>query len=143
MANITITAANVVPPTSGTSYLPGKLAGESVSAGDWLYIKASDGKAWKASAASAAEATVVGMAATTSATGQPVSIMQKVTDLPIGSVVGSGKLYFISTTAGKMWEESDQASSTGLYPSWLCQSNIGSTAITFDFTNTRIPILKA
>ena len=140
MANITITAANVIAP-SGSSYVTGKLTGESISAGDWVYLKASDGKVWKAYNFTVEQAEVIGMAANTAATGQPVTVISKSSACAIGSVVTAGNLYFLSATAGKMYEVADYSAASSTYPLCVCQAVTAST-ISFDFTTVPYPAFR-
>lgn len=141
MATITITAANVLP-NSGSSYITGKVTGESISAGDWVYLKASDGKIWKARNFSVDEAEVVGMAANTAATGQLITVISKSSACAIGSVVSAGDLYFLSDTAGKMYQVGDYSGASSTYPVCVCQAVTAST-ISFDFTTVPYPAFRS
>ncbi len=70
MAAYTFTAANVLASTPAQL---GAIAGEAIVAGDLIYIKAADSKAWKAQCdGTAAEAAVAGIALNGAAAGQPM-----------------------------------------------------------------------
>jgi hypothetical protein len=142
MAEITITPANVLA-SSGSSFINGRVAGESIDAGHWCYLKSSDGKIWKAFADTQEKATVIGMAANSAATDQPITIISKSIGCAVGSVVLSGSLYFLSKLSegeGTMWEISDQSTVENSYPNQVCQAASGST-ITFDHTEPFVPTL--
>jgi len=140
MANISITAANVIAP-SGSSYVAGKLAGESITTGELVYLKASDGKVWKASTFSLEAAEVIGMAANTAAASQPITVISKSSACAIGSVVTAGNLYFLSATAGKMCQVADYSAASSDYPVYICQAVTAST-ISFDFTTVPYPAFR-
>ena len=96
MADITITAANVVKTSADT--ITGT-AGETITAGMAVYLKASDGRYWKAQAdGTAAEATVVGVALHAALAGQPLTIATSGT-INIGATTAK-VFYYVSATAG-------------------------------------------
>lgn len=65
--------STLVPPA--TNIVAGLLAGEAIAAGDMVYVKASDGKVYKASGAAANEAARAwGMAPDAASAGEAVSI---------------------------------------------------------------------
>ena len=71
MADLTVTATSVVP-ISGS--VQSGIAGETITAGNSLYIKAADGKLWKAQCdGTAEEATGVGVAMNGAAVNPPVA----------------------------------------------------------------------
>lgn len=116
MADISITAANVVPD-SGYQYVSG-VAGETLTAGQLCYLKSSDNKYWKADANLSAEgATVKGINLAGAAAGQPVRLMTAGT-LTIGGTVVAGGVYVASATAGGLAPVADLAS--GWYTTIVC-----------------------
>ncbi len=136
MANITITPANVLA-NAGSSYLTGKLAGETLTAGQWVYLKQSDGRIYKAHASTAEKATVVGLTANGAAAGQPVSVISKSSSCAVGSVVTSGQPYFISGTEdgyGLMYPTSDFG--TVIFPQLVCYA-VSDSAVQFDHTDPK------
>tara|TARA_R100001463_G_scaffold2401_4_gene10157 strand:+ start:8043 stop:8465 length:423 start_codon:yes stop_codon:yes gene_type:complete len=113
MATITLTAANVRVGASGTSNVG--VAGESLTPGDFLYLKAGDGKYWKAVNSSQAEADIVGVALTYASADSNVAflvIVDQVTYLNHSSAVFTqGKTYTVSDTSGKIFDAADIGSS--------------------------------
>jgi hypothetical protein len=104
-ADLSVTAANVVP-ASGYQFVDGT-AGETITAGQPLYLKASDTRYWKAdSDASSATATVIGIALNGSSAGQPVRV-QTGGDINIGATLTVGEIYVLSATAGAICPEGD------------------------------------
>lgn len=140
MANISITASNVIA-NSGSSYIAGKVAGEAISAGELVYLKASDGKIWLAYTLDDNACKVVGMAANTAAAGQIITVISKASACAIGSVVSAGHLYFLSDTAGKMYEVADYSGANGDYPLCVCQA-VSASTISFDFTSVPTPVYR-
>lgn len=71
------TISTAVPPTNAR--IPGHVAGEALEAGDVVYIKASDGRLWKATAAGANEAArAVGLAGEQASAGQAVTLLRNI-----------------------------------------------------------------
>lgn len=99
MADYAITANSV----TSTGQVLGGTAGEAIAAGDWLYLKASDQKLWKAQAGgTAAEAVAVGMAANSAAAGQPISYYPTGQEIVVdNSLFVVGAFLYLSETAGK------------------------------------------
>lgn len=98
MADVTITAANVVAGTSAQT-LTGT-AGETITAGQAVYLKAADSKLYKADAnVTSAEATAVGIALHGSLANQPLTY-QTAGTITIGGTVVAGTAYYVSATAG-------------------------------------------
>ena len=122
MADITQTAANVAMG-SGDQFLTGT-AGETIVAGDVVYLKTSDSRLWKATNAAAASAAAVGVALCGGAAGQPITYLHSGTITPGGTVV-VGEIYCVSTNAGKFAPDADVTS--GMYRTVL---GIGKTAST-------------
>lgn len=95
MADITITAANV-KQVAGSTQTTDDTAGEAVTAGQWCYIKSSDGKAYKADVdTTTAEANVKGMALNDAAADQPVKLAIG-GNVDVGSVLTAGETYVLS-----------------------------------------------
>lgn len=117
MADLTITVANVVPGTGATQQ--SGTAGEAITIGQCVYLKAADGKIYKAQAdGTAGEAAAVGIATTTAAAaGQPISYQTSGT-LAFGAILTKGEIYLVSATAGGIAPEADIVT-TGHYVSIL------------------------
>lgn len=107
-SNVNLVAANIVPENHRT--LQG-VAGEVISAGEFVYLKASDGRLWKAqSDGTAAEAAVVGIAlSTVAAAGQYLTYTDSgdITS-QTGSWASIGDVIYLGTTAGKGTELGQQ-----------------------------------
>lgn len=98
MADLTITAANVVlvsgPKTTGT-------AGESLTAGQSVYLKSSDSKIYKAdNNVTSAEASCVGIALHAAAANQPITYAIDTAVVNMGATLTVGETYIVSSTAG-------------------------------------------
>ena len=109
MATITLTAANVRVGAAGTSNVG--VAGESITAGDFLYLKAGDGKYWRSVNTSEAEADIVGVALTNASADGNVAflnIVDGVTYLDHSTAVWTqGKTYVVGDTAGSLMDAAD------------------------------------
>ena len=105
MANLSLTAANVLKTTS-TQFSYGTF-GETVAAGEWVYLK-DDGKLWLADATSAIKADTVGQALNGGAAGQPAQYVFAEDITLSGMTVGT--FYFLSATPGKMCPAADLTS---------------------------------
>ena len=98
MADITVTAANVLK--TAASIVTGVVAGESLTAGQCVYLKASDGKLWKAQAdGTAAEAAAVGITLHAAGANQPVAYATAGT-MNIGGTTAKLTTYVVSAAAG-------------------------------------------
>jgi hypothetical protein len=100
MADLAITAANVVPGTNA-KISHGGFAGEAITAGQPVYLAAATQRWMKAdndAVASEARA-ATGIALTGSSTGQPVAV-QTAGDITLGAVLTAGTPYYLSATAG-------------------------------------------
>lgn len=129
MAEITKTGRPSLASTnvSPSCRLTGLVAGEPLDAGDACYIKASDGRVYKASGATAnAEATRVrGFAAVTVGIAMGITLLRNV-NIGYGSTLTPGVDYFLSgTVPGGLAD----AASTG-----------GTKPIAFAFDKTRIHV---
>lgn len=97
-ADISVTASSVVPGAD-YNYVDGT-AGETLTAGQVVYLKSSDSKYWKAQCdGTAAEVTAIGVALNGASANQPVRIFTSGNLNPGGTVV-VGKIYLVSTAAG-------------------------------------------
>lgn len=98
MADVSITAANVAKGTGAT--VESGIAGETLTAGQPVYKKASDSKMYKADAnVTTAEATTIGVTLHGSLAGQPIQY-QKGGEITIGGTIAVGGTYVVSATAG-------------------------------------------
>lgn len=109
MAEITVTAASVALAT-GSSQLVG-VAGETITAGMSVYLKASDNRLWKAQAdGTSAEADAVGISLHASLAGQPLAYAPNGSTINIGGTTAAGVFYYVGTTAGGVGLAGDLAS---------------------------------
>lgn len=106
MADFSITASNVV---ANSGQAKTKIAGEAISAGDYVYLK-DDGKIWKAQCdGTEAEADVIGMAVNSASAGQVVAYQTG--EITVGSVYGAAAVPLVlSRAAGKAMPVDDLAS---------------------------------
>lgn len=117
MADLTITAANVVPGSDATLYKDG-VAGETITAGMSVYIKATDGKVYKAKCSGLiTEAAAKGIALNGGTAGQPIVVQTNGT-LNIGATVAAGVWYFVSPNYGGICPAGDVVSTE--YSTTLC-----------------------
>lgn len=109
MADISITAASVVPGTNAT--LKHGVAGEALTAGQPVYQDATTKKWLKADAdsATAAARSALGMALCGSALNQPVTVLTD-GDVTLGAVLTAGLAYYLSGTAGGICPVADVGS---------------------------------
>jgi hypothetical protein len=108
MADLTVTAASVLP---GTAPLSNGLAGEAITAGQAVYKKAADGKLWKAQCdGNAEEATPVGIALNGASVGQPVTYAGPGGTINIGAVTAKTTTYMLSAAAGGVCPQADLVS---------------------------------
>jgi len=108
MADVSVTAANVLPLSAGTST---GIAGAAITAGQTLYADSANGNVLKLADANASAATsvVVGVALNGAATGQPVTYANSGIYTP-GFTVTVGAVYVQSATAGAIAPVADLAS---------------------------------
>lgn len=107
MADLTITAASVV---NGSAQTASGFAGETITAGQAVYIKAADGKLWKAlSAGTAEEGAPVGVALNGGAVGQPIGYAAN-GPITIGATTVKTTTYVLSATAGGICPQADLVS---------------------------------
>tara|TARA_Y100000593_G_scaffold67933_2_gene124890 strand:+ start:11575 stop:11988 length:414 start_codon:yes stop_codon:yes gene_type:complete len=110
MADLTITASDVVPPSTGVA---DGTAGEAIVAGQAVYLDSTDDSKVKLADAddTEAKAAAVGIAVNSAPkAGQPVSYVT-LGDLTVTSGVTVGEIYVVSGTAGGVAPEGDLASS--------------------------------
>lgn len=120
MAELSLTAASCVPD-DGYAYVEG-LAGETLTQGVVVYLKAADSRYWKAHCeTSSATAAVIGIALNGAAAGQPVRVMTSGT-VTIGATVGVGTVYLLGT-AGLIQPHGDIATSD-----WISVLGVATTA---------------
>lgn len=119
MADISITAANITPGTA-TGFSFNKTtgtAGETITAGQSVYLKASDNKIYLADAnASADTAAAVGVSLHGALAGQPIAYGTS-GPLNFGAILLAGKWYVVSATAGGIAPVADLT--TGWYSTML------------------------
>lgn len=109
MADLTITAGNVVPAVDATIQVG--IAGEAITAGQPLYLNSATQRLLKADANdTAALADVVGVAVNSASTGQPVSYCT-LGNVVFGSIITQGEIYILSDTAGGIAPVADQGAS--------------------------------
>lgn len=113
MADLTITAANVVAGSGATK--EAGVAGATITAGQAVYKDASDGGKFKLAdndSATAAVRSFYGIALNGAANGQPLTVL-KSGPITIGATVAVGVVYCLSSTAGGICPNADIA--TGDY----------------------------
>lgn len=112
MADITITAASVAKGTDVTT-VSNYPAGETITAGQVVYLKSSDSKWWKAQADGTAEESgsgvQVGIALHGSLANQPL-VVQTAGTITIGATVVVGTTYVVAATAGGIAPHADLVS---------------------------------
>lgn len=105
MADLSITATSVVKGTGAKT--TGGIAGETLTAGQAVYKKASDGLIYKAdNDADTSTPTVIGIALHGAAVNQPIAY-QTEGEITIGATVAVGETYVLSSTAGGICPEAD------------------------------------
>ena len=111
MADLTITAASVLPGSSAT-ILSG-IAGVAIAAGQALSRASTGNFALADNNAAAPANSLVGVALNNAAAGQPVSV-QVAGDITIGATVSKGAAYYAGDTAGGICPFADLASGEGV-----------------------------
>lgn len=105
MADLIITATSVVPGADAS--MQQGIAGETITAGQSLYLKAADGKLWKAQCdGTAEEATCEGIALNGAAPNQTVAYVKEGT-VTIGATTSKATTYVVSATAGGIAPQAD------------------------------------
>jgi predicted transcriptional regulator len=107
MADLTITAASVVNSSCQVGHA---LAGETITAGQVVYLNATDGKVYKAQCdGTTAEANAVGVALNGGAAGQWIAYGNNGT-LVIGATTVKTTTYVLSAAAGGIAPQADLVS---------------------------------
>lgn len=109
MADLTVTAASVVPGSNATKVQG--VAGETITAGQAVYRDTTTRKYMKAdsNSATAAARQSVGIALTGSSLNQPI-VVQTAGDVTIGATMTAGVAYYLSDTAGGICPVADVGS---------------------------------
>ena len=109
MADLTVTAASVLF-TSGTK-ITNYNAGETITAGMGVYLKASDSELYKAQCdGTSAEATAVGIALHAAGDGQPLAYAADNSTINIGATTSKATTYMVAATAGGVAPQADLTS---------------------------------
>lgn len=117
MANLSITATNVVWSSGSSPVLC--LIGETITAGQCVYIKSSDSRLWLAQCdGTSAEATAVGIALVGGSAGQMGLYAPTGATINIGATTAKTTTYLVSATAGAVAPQAD-ITTTGHYHSRL------------------------
>jgi hypothetical protein len=103
MAALTVTAANVVQVSGG---LRQYTIGETITAGQSVYLKAADQRVWKTVTTTAATAAAVGIAVTGGAAGQICLVAESGAVINIGATTERVH-YFVNDTAGGVGLQAD------------------------------------
>lgn len=103
MADLTITATQVLPAATGATFEE-LFAGEALDCGEVYYLKTSDGKAWRALDATAAEASARGIVVSAAKAANQKMVGQRsgLVTLGAGAAPAVGTPYFVSDNAGKI-----------------------------------------
>lgn len=109
MADITITAANVVPGSDAN--IAYGLAGETITAGKAVYLSSTTNKWMLAdnNSATVEARRATGIALTGSSLNQPIAV-QRSGDITIGGTLTAGVAYYLSDTAGGICPVADVGS---------------------------------
>jgi len=147
MATITLTAASILPnetsPTTAVFNSFPVIAGETLTAGMFVYKKASDGRYWLADNSTAEKSTVAGIVANGAVAGQRFNLIQRDTELPVGTGPVPGRLYGLSSTPGKMCDIADVATTGSIYLLVLTQANSSvENTLRFNFSTPVAGILN-
>jgi hypothetical protein len=129
MADLTITPADVTPNTATSGYTPVKatgVAGETITAGQSVYLNSTDNKIYKADANdTAAKAAAIGVALHGATANQPITY-QTSGALNFGTILAAGKYYVVSATPGGIAPVADLT--TGWYSTqvvWAYSTSVG------------------
>jgi len=104
MADLTQTATSVVSGTGAETMT--KTAGETITAGAPVYVKAADGKVYLAQCDAATDDDVYGIALNGGAVNQPI-LVQRAGQINLGATVAAGTFYVLSAAAGKIAPAAD------------------------------------
>lgn len=97
MADISVTAENVIKGSGAT--IQHVTAGETITAGQVVYLDSTDNEYKKADNTTATLATAIGIALNGASDGQPLTILTK-GDLNPGGTVVVGEVYCVSGSGG-------------------------------------------
>jgi len=142
MADITFTAASVIPSAAAAFSYDNPVAGETLVAGDFVYLKAADGRYWKTDADASATSKCAGMAAGGAAAGQQFRLIISDDACAVGTVLTQGYPYTLSATAGKMCLVADTIAGSNQYVQIAGVAQTTST-LKFNFVTPAVGILKA
>lgn len=137
MADLTITAANVVPGT-GARIVQGT-AGATITAGQVVYKDASDSDKYKLADCDSATAAVrgaVGIALNGASAGQPVSVIVG-GQVTIGATIAAGVAYYLSATPGGICPVADLGS--GDYP-LILGMGVSTTVLDVDLVDPEVAL---
>lgn len=136
MADLTVTAANVLAGTGATK--ENGTAGATITAGQVVYKDSSDGKFKLADcdSATAAVRSPYGVALNGASNGQPLTV-QKSGPITIGATMTAGVAYYLSGTAGGICPVADLAS--GDYPTILGISS-STTVLNIDIQESGVAL---
>lgn len=138
MAELSITAANVVKVAGGNAVLNRGTAGATITAGQAVFIDTADSNLIKLADANdtLAKSQVAGVAAHGASTGQPIAywISGPVT---IGATVVQDMIYVVGTTLGAIMPISDVANAS--YASVIGRAT-STTVLTIDINNATAAI---
>lgn len=109
MADITITAANVIPSSGARRVLKAIDTAVTVTAGQAVYADATSGKLKLADADALASADALGIAETGGGAGQQINVIYEDEAINLGATLVVGETYVVSTTAGGIAPLSDLA----------------------------------
>ena len=110
MADLTITAASVIPAASNTTVSYNETAGETITAGQAVYRDSGDNnECKKCDTTSAAKAAAYGIALNGASDGQPLAVLRSGNINP-GATVAVGEVYTVSDTAGGIAVAADNGS---------------------------------
>jgi predicted transcriptional regulator len=108
MADLIVTAANVIAVSNAVKGTG--IAGETITAGQSVYLKSADGRIWKAkSSGTVEESTLAGIALHAALAGQPIQYAAG-GGLNIGATTVKTSAYMVSATAGGICPQADLVS---------------------------------
>lgn len=133
-ADITITAANVVP--SANAKIKRGVAGVALTAGQLVYLESSSNTLKLADSNSATEEVrkVAGYTINSAPVGGPVHYVYQDPALVLGGTTAKGTIYILSATAGGIAPAADLT--TGWYPHVLAVG-VSTTVVAFDAGGVR------
>lgn len=135
MANVTITAASVIPPTASSTTRIAGIAGEAIAAGETVCRLDADGLYYRADANDSTHHLVAGIAGNSAAAaGQKLDVVTGSPTLVVGTHgITVGTPLFQSATPGKICPLADLAS--GDWPTLVAWA-VSATAFQFDISSS-------